>query len=128
MTALPQSVQAALALIASATPGEWENSAGFVRAKNPVELQGDGFKVGLSCTWVAETVQGEGYVPGNGNAASIVAAVNLLKEHGPALLAALENDARWQTLVRLAMTDSGQQRLADDAICAVNAARPKGDS
>lgn len=69
------------ALYGKATPGEWENSRGFVRARTAVDGKMDGsIKVTLSCTWVAETLHGEGYVPGNGNADYIATLHNAFPE------------------------------------------------
>lgn len=75
------------ALEAKATLGPWENSAGFVRAQVPVTgTLGNDVQVTLSCTWVAETTRGEGYVPGNGNADFIAA----LRNNCAALIACAE--------------------------------------
>ena len=85
-----------------ATQGEWENSTGFVRARTPVEaILGENVRVTLSCTWVAETVRGEGYVPGNGNAEYIAALHNAF----PQIAAALERAQRVEeALVRFQNT------------------------
>ena len=82
-----------------ATQGEWENSTGFVRARTPVEaILGENVRVTLSCTWVAETVRGEGYVPGNGNAEYIAALHNAF----PQIAAALDRAQRVEeALVKL---------------------------
>lgn len=74
------------ALYEKATKGVWENSAGFVRSILPQKWSGGGnLEIHTSCTWVAETTRGEGYIPGNGNADFIVA----FKNSWPTLRAAL---------------------------------------
>lgn len=56
-------------LNAARTPGEWENSAGFVRSPNGGNrYESEGLTVTTSTQWVAECRDGEAFYNPEGNA------------------------------------------------------------
>jgi hypothetical protein len=74
-------------LYQKATEGEWENSSGFVRARNGGNrYEGEGFSIQTSCQWVAECRDGEAFYNWQNNAEFIAA----IKNATPALLTIVE--------------------------------------
>ncbi len=76
---------------------------------------------------VTETYRSEvAWCPEPDDAAAIAAAVNLIRTHGPALIAALEDARRWRKLRELSGADGAKlDQLADEQIDAMAAG---GDS